>query len=232
MRRKILGLIAARSGSQGLQHKNIQPVLNQPLLVLAIRLAQAAQRANEDWQIVVSTDSSKYAQIAQNAGAQVPFLRPHKLATNQARLIDVVLHTLAAMKHEGSHFDSVVLLSATTPLTTASDVRRGLNLHFAKKTAVASVVVDAVPDAWRFSISHNTLKPKSTLTVGRRQIAPTTYHLNGAIYIATPLWLASHGRFVVPNKTAALVMPKERSLDIEDRYDLDLARILACRQMQ
>jgi len=94
---------------------------------------------------------------------------------------------------------------------------------------VASVVLDPIPDTWRFSIKDGRLCSKTPGRIGRRQEAAPCFRLNGAIYVATPTWLRRHGRFVVHNKSMALVMPRERSVDVEDKIDLDWARFLCSR---
>ena len=227
---QVLALIAARSGSRGLKNKNIRRVAGGPLLVHAIDLARSCRRSGEAWRIVVSTDSKGYAAIARSAGAEVPFLRPAVLATDRARLIDVVRHALETLQNRGARFDAVVLLSATTPLTTRADVRRGITLFQRSRLAVVSVTPDRVPDAWRFAIERGrVITVGQSSRVGRRQEAPKRYHLNGAVYIAAPEWIEHHGQFFVSGRTLPLLMPRERSLDIEDRFDLAIAEFLRSR---
>jgi CMP-N,N'-diacetyllegionaminic acid synthase len=227
---RVLALIAARSGSRDLPHKNIQKVAGVPLLVRAVRLAQGSRRTGEAWRIVVSTDSARYARLALSAGADVPWLRPRRLATTRARLIDVVLHSLRTLARGGEHFDGVLLLPVTTPLTTTADVRRCVTLFKSQRRAVVSVVKDTIPDAWRFAVRHGRLHAVGKSSrVSRRQEAPQRYRLNGALFMAAPAWIIRHGQFFSDGETLPLVMPPERSLDIETHFELALARFLVSR---
>jgi CMP-N-acetylneuraminic acid synthetase len=219
---RVLALIAARAGSKGLAHKNICTVRGVPGLVRAVRLAKRFA----EWRVVVSTDDTGYAHLARDAGAEV-IMRPAALASDEARLIDVVLHAVAV-----TPCDVVVLLSATTPLVRTSDVRRAFATWREHAVAVATVTADT-PAPLRFAIDADVLHATVSEPPGRRQSADTLYRLNGAVYIATPEWLREHGRFVVAGKSRAVVMPTHCSIDIETASDLMVARAIAntrCRK--
>lgn len=221
MTRRILALIPARSGSKGLRHKNIRKLAGVPLLVRAIRLAQASRRRGETWTIVVCTDSRAYGRMAQLAGAVV-CPRPQRLAGDSARLSAVVRHVL---DEQGDDFDAMVMLSAVTPLISVRDVRRGLRLYVKHGVSVAAVRPDPFGASWRFRCTAGVLQGAAR-RVGRRQEVPGVV-LNGALYIAAPAWLRRHGQFVVPGLSRALLMPPERSVDIESAHDLRWADFLA-----
>lgn len=227
MRRRVLALIPARAGSRGLRHKNVQPFAGTTLLEHAVHLARASARKREAWSIVVSTDSRAYAERARRAGAEVPFLRPEALATSTARLIDVVLHAIDALEAMDRRFDVVLLLSTCTPLTSVRDVRRVLDTYLAGGgESVVTLCRDPIPDTWRFEMKEDVLLAEPGRKVGRRQEAPTRYRLNGALYAASPAWLRREHQFVVPGRTRGVVMPPERSVDVEDRLDLEWARTI------
>lgn len=224
---RILALIPARSGSIGLKDKNIRKLHGVPLLTRAVHLARSAPRRGEAWRVVVSTDSERYARLARRAGAEVPFLRPRRLATARSRLIDAVIHAVDRLESEGDAIDAIVLLSATTPLTTARDVRAAVSMFKkGRGTSVASVALDPAPVTWRFGMARGKLTARGPVRIDRRQTDPTPYRLNGAVYVATPAWLRRHRQVVVPGKTLGLVMPRHRSLDIEDVLDLALAEFM------
>ncbi|HZD25523.1 MAG TPA: acylneuraminate cytidylyltransferase family protein, partial [Alphaproteobacteria bacterium] len=75
-----LGIIPARIGSSGVKRKNIRPLAGRPLIAYAI---EAARQSRLD-RVIVSTDALEIANIARREGAEVPFLRPPELATNEA----------------------------------------------------------------------------------------------------------------------------------------------------
>ncbi len=217
---KVVALIPARSGSKGLKHKNVRKLGGRPLLEHAVRLASTSARRGEEWRVVVSSDSAAYRRLARDAGATA-IARPKALASDAARLIDVVLHAMA-----GTECDLVVLLSPTTPLTRVGDVRRVVDAWKRHGVGIASVCLDT-PPSLRFTVAGGKLHALADKPPGRRQEEPTCYRLNGAIYAASLSWLVRHRRFVVAGKSMGVVMPKQRSVDIEDADDLAMATTLA-----
>ena len=223
--RRVLALIPARSGSQGIRHKNLQKIAGQTLLEHAVELALKSRRKNESWTVCVSTDSSHYARIGRKAGAETPFLRPAHLATTRSPLWKTIRHALEYYEKEKQNHDLVLLLSPTTPLTQVKDVRRALDLHTDTDRAVASVVSLPGGDNWLFQSNNNRLKSLRRAPVGRRQAQKPLYRINGAIYVATPIWLRKYRYFIVDGQTEAYVMPPTRSLDIECAEDLSIAKL-------
>ena len=79
IKKKIIALIPARSGSQRIKNKNIIKIFNHPLIAHSINEAKKTRLFEK---IVVSTDSRIYAEIAKKYGAEVPFLRPVKISNS------------------------------------------------------------------------------------------------------------------------------------------------------
>ena len=93
-----LAIIPARSGSKGLPDKNIKHLCGKPLLAWSIESALDSQYIDE---VVVSTDSSIYADIAKSYGANVPFLRPKSLSSDTTTTFDVLEHCIKFYKNLG-----------------------------------------------------------------------------------------------------------------------------------
>jgi CMP-N-acetylneuraminic acid synthetase len=192
------------------------------MMARAVALAHGSVRSREIWRIVVSTESDSYARLARRAGAEV-VTRPQRLATSGARLADVILH---ALDRCGPEFDAVLMLSAATPLTEPRDVRRAVALVKKHGGSAVSVTREAFPTSWRFSVDRGCLVVPRGTRVGRRQQAALQYRLNGAVFMTSPARLRRYGQFVAPRDTRAVIMPRERSVDVEDKFDLDWARFL------
>ena len=77
---KIISIIPVRSGSKRVKNKNIRKLIGLPLLAHTIKHSLYSKLIDRT---IVSTDSNKYAKIAKKHGAEVPFLRPKKLATKK-----------------------------------------------------------------------------------------------------------------------------------------------------
>ena len=111
---RIYTVIPARSGSKGVPHKNLYPLQGHPLLAWSIEASLGAQLVNRTF---VSTDSVEYAQIAEQYGAEAPFLRPAALAEDSSRDVEFLLHILEWWKKNNIPApDMLLLLRPTTPL--------------------------------------------------------------------------------------------------------------------
>ena len=82
----ILGILPARSGSKGLPNKNILDH-GKPLLYWAARALLDSGVASMS---ICSTDCTKIATIAQEAGLSVPFLRPSSIAKDESTILSVI----------------------------------------------------------------------------------------------------------------------------------------------
>lgn len=114
-----IALIPARSGSKGLKDKNIRKLNGKPLIVHSINAAIESKIFDE---IMVSTDSELYADIAKDSGASVPFLRSQEQSSDSAGSWGVVKEVLQNYKKLGKTFSTVCLLQPTSPLRRADDI--------------------------------------------------------------------------------------------------------------
>ena len=228
--RRLLVLITARGGSKGLPGKNLALVGGIPLVGRAARVGRlAAQALGPECRVVCSTDDPAIADAARSWGAEIPFLRPSELATDNAGTNDVVLHALDTL---GGDFDGVILLPPTAPLTAVEDVLGSVAVHHEYGAPVVSVCAAEHPAEWLFSVdAAGRLQP---MTEGedvpyQRQKARVVYRLNGAVYVSDSASFRTHHTFFTPN-TRGFVMPPERSIDIDTTLALDIARaVVAAR---
>lgn len=111
---EVLAVVQARGGSKSIPRKNIRPLGGHPLIAYSIVAAQAASTVTR---LIVSTDDPEIAQISRDYGAEVPFMRPAELATDDAVDFSLFDHALRWLKeHEGYIPDVVVQLRPTSPL--------------------------------------------------------------------------------------------------------------------
>lgn len=225
-----LAIIPARGGSKGIPNKNIAPVGGQPLIAWTI---QAALSVSEIERIIVSTDAPNIAEIARDYGADVPFLRPAELAGDETSSMDVVIHLLDQLNtREGYCPEYILLLQPTSPLRNATDIRNAIQLANEKR---ASCVIGVSPVSqyphWMKTISQNgVLLPFLELkTATRRQELPALYTPNGSIYLARREWILEQRSFY-SDQTYAYIMPSERSIDIDEPWDLKLADLVLSNQ--
>src|SRR5262245_26226674 len=220
---KILALITARSGSKGLPGKNIRPLGGKPLVTWTVEQAKAANGIDR---IVISSDDPEIIRIAVAAGCEAPFVRPAELARDDTPSAAVVLHALDAL---ADPFDLLMLLQPTSPLRLASDIDACLDACLASGASSCITVTEAEHSPfWMFRLDQANrlvrLLDEGRDTV-RRQDLPKAYLANGAVFVARVDWFRDHQAFV-DDDTIGVVMPTERSIDIDTELDFRLAEML------
>ena len=221
-KKKIIALIPARSGSKGLPGKNIRLLLGKPLLAWSIEQALASNYIDK---VVVSTDSITIAAIAKKHGAEVPFLRPARLATDTAQTMDVVLQALQYFSEKQERFDYLVLLEPTSPLRETADIDKCIKKLAENRVGGISLVSIAEtgiihPD---FNVK---ISPRGLLfpyagdfkPAVRRQEVTRVYYLQGNIYISEISGVYRYGGFLHA-KTLGYIVPKSKSIEVDDIYD-------------
>lgn len=220
---KILGFIPARSDSKGLACKNTKLLLGKPLIAWTIQQARGSKYIDR---VIVSTESKDIAEISEKYGADVPFLRPEELATDETKIIDVVLHAINWLEQYDCVYDLVVLLQPTSPLRISDDIDGAIRLLFLKKAMGIISVCEAEPHPYWANIlpddrnMSNFLKPE--VVNKNRQELPKLYRLNGAVYLGYCDYIKMQKSFF-GNDTFAYIMPKERSIDIDSIFDFEIA---------
>lgn len=218
-----IAVIPARSGSKGLKDKNIKLLNGKPLIAYTIL---AAQKSNIFDEIIVSTDSEEYAEIAREWGANVPFLRSEELASDTASSWDVVKDVLEHYEKLGRKFDTVSLLQPTSPLRTDEDIIKAyIQLRLKSANAVVSVCeVDHSP-LWCNTLpedySLESFLSKQLVEMPRQNLQ-SYFRINGAIYIAKTDYLMTNENIYM-KKCYATIMRKENSVDIDDEMDFIIA---------
>ncbi len=219
-------IIPARGGSKGIPRKNVRKLAGKPLI--AYTIAQALQSRYID-RTVVSTDDEEIADISKQYGAEVPFIRPSDLSGDDASTIDVLLHAIKWMEqYEKYNFDILVLLHTTTPLRRISDIDSCIKLLIETKADNVFSVTEAHRNPYFNMIELNSAGEISLVKKGNyitRQSAPKVYDLNASIYV---WWkdILKNEKNIFLRKSKIYVMPKERSIDIDDDLDFRIAEFL------
>jgi len=125
----IVGLIPARAGSKRVKNKNIKPLGGHPVIAYTIA---AAKESGIFGDVIVSTDSEPFAEIARHYGASVPFLRPDEYAGDRSPDIEWIEYTLARLRDEGKAYDCFAILRPTSPFRKAETIRRAWDTFLAE----------------------------------------------------------------------------------------------------
>lgn len=213
--KSVLAIIPARGGSKGVPRKNIRQLSGKPLIAWTIEEAKKSKYIDR---LVVSTDDMEIAEIAQQWGGEVPFMRPSSLSQDHTPGIEPVLHAISTLPD----YEYIVLLQPTSPLRTSEDIDECLEQCLGQDAnACVSVTMTDKSPYWMYHLSDECeLQPVviPDKPILRRQDAPNVFVLNGAVYVAKTSWLKETKSFL-HKETIGYVMPKERSVDVDTELD-------------
>ena len=222
----LLIVIPARGGSKRLPRKNVLPLNGKPLIAWTI---EAALKACPDARILVTSDDEEILFVSAqyvNQGV-VSHNRSTELATDTATTVDVVVDAIKAVKAVGDDPKMVVLLQPTSPLRAPEDITDAIKLF--RDNAGAGTVVSVCevdhPTAWTGKLDSNSRLNGLDLSRSRSQEYDREYRLNGAVYVASVSEVLETGGMFTKQLFAS-VMPRERSLDIDDEIDFRMCECL------
>lgn len=202
-----------------------------PLVAWVIEAARGASRPDR---LVVSSDDPEVLDLAGSYDAQLPLVRPEGLADDDSPAIDYVRHALAEVEGAGhGPFDVIVILQPTSPFTRPADIDATIDLLASSNadSAVSVVQLDhAIHPLKMKTLDGNRLLPFLEDERGRMAAheLPEIYVRNCSVY-ATRRAAIERGQ-VIGDDCRAYVMPRARSLDINDERDLLFAEFLLSQE--
>jgi CMP-N,N'-diacetyllegionaminic acid synthase len=231
----VLCVVGARGGSQGLPGKNIRPLLGKPLIAWSI---EQARRVSQCRRVVVSTDSTDIAEVARQAGAEIPFMRPADLAGPAVGKFQVWQHALQACEdHFGERYECLIDLDCTNPLRDSADIEaalvqfqagrsRGVDAVFsvceARKNPYFNLVEPDASGALRMS-------KKTPSVVIARQSAPPVYEHVASIYVLAADYLR-RAHHLLDGHAEGYDIGQHKSFDIDSEFDFQLVEYLMARR--
>lgn len=226
----LLAVIPARGGSKGLPGKNTRPFAGLPLIAHSILFAKLCYQIDR---LIVSTDSAAIADVAQNYGADVPFMRPAELARDDTPLWAVVRHALEEVeKSDDKRYERLLLLDPTSPARDPEDIQGALD-RLDRQPGADGVIGVSRPDfnpIWHCVVERDgwmTYLIDAGTRFSRRQDVPPVYRINGSLYIWQTDFLRresrgwqGYGRHVIYE------IPKFRAMSIDDIEEFEWAELL------
>lgn len=229
---KPICFIGARGGSKGVKRKNLRRLANKPLIAHTI---ESALKSRIFSSVIVSTEDQEIAKIAKKYGADVPFMRPKKLATDTAGMYEVILHGIRQLHSMGYQFDILVNRDCTVPFIRNIDIAKSVELLKRSK-------VDAVYGVYRQhhnpyfnmmeSNSNGYLKLSKPLKnrIKSRQNAPLVYQLNG-LFVVNVASLLKHNKWLMP-KILPYEIPPETGFMIDTEFEFQIADLIARKKIR
>ena len=226
---KPICIIPARGGSKGVPKKNIRLIAGKPLIYYTIKSALDSKIFSH---VIVSTEDKKIASIAKKYGAEVPFIRPKNLASDNTAMDPVLLHAIKKLNSLGIYFEIFVLRDCTCPFIDRHDMKGAIELLKKSDCYAICGAVRAHPSPYFGMWEPNKdgflkLSKPTNKNITRRQAAPTVYVTDGIFVYWTK-------KFLKRRKTQpvgpAITLPYEISRGhghmIDFEFDFKVAKAL------
>ena len=216
---KILSLIMARAGSKRLKNKNLKKIKKYNLVERSINISTKLKKNNLICDTLLSTDSKKILSIGKKKNIISPWLRPKNLSTANSPSIDAALHAINWYEETHSKLDALLLLQPTTPFRTFNDVADAIKLFkkFKKKIVSVSPIKSHFQNMYEISRNKLTIKRKKKI------YNKNLFVCNGYLYIFPINDLKKNKNFDADNSVPFVIHSSIKSIDIDDKYDLELA---------
>ena len=221
--KRIIAIIPARKNSKRLKNKNLLKINRKPLIYWSI---QAALNSKYIDKVVLSTESKEIAKIGEKLGANVPFLRPKKFATDSSMTEDLIIFTLNKLNKK-ENYDIFILLQPTSPLRTSLSIDKSIEM-LESKTGIYSVIGMVENDLkinW-CKLINNSGFIENLVNTKLKNILKKNYKINGAIYTIYVKKFLKFKKFIVKNQSLPLIMNKRESIDIDYIEDFEYAKYL------
>jgi len=220
---KIYAFIFARGGSKGIKNKNIVNVANKPLILHTIDLVKKLSFIKK---IFVSTDDIKIKKIALASGLEV-ITRPKQLATDKSNEWKSWQHAVKFLRKKKEKFDVFISLPVTSPLRTVNNIKKSIQL-LRKNVDIVVTVTKSHRNPWFNMVKKDKngylkIVNNNKKKIFRRQDSPEVYDLTTLAYVTRPQFILEN-RGIFDGKVKGLEVEKKRALDIDDNYDLEIAK--------
>jgi|TARA_B110000114_G_scaffold185631_1_gene233619 CMP-N,N'-diacetyllegionaminic acid synthase len=222
---KIICVIPARSGSKGLKNKNILHLSNEPLIARVIKYALRSKKIDE---VVVSTDSSKIAKIANKYGAKTPFIRPKKLAKDLTTTEDTLKHALLECeKIFNLKYDICIYLSPTDIFRSPNWIDLSID-KLIKNQKLESVFVgyETHKNFWEFNKGRWSLLKPWMKVYSSRQVRKKIVREDTGLCCASRASLWRKGKRIGSNVDIIINKNDLSFVDIHEKRDLKLANLI------
>jgi CMP-N,N'-diacetyllegionaminic acid synthase len=228
---KPICFIGARGGSKGVPGKNIRQCAGKPLIAYTI---ESALKSKAFSHVIVSTDDEQIASIAKKFGADVPFMRPKKLATDNAGYGDALIHGITKLKSLGYEFEILTIRDCTVPFIKISDIVNSIHLlRNSNCNAVYGVYKQHLNPYFNMMEMNSKgflkLSKRLKFLIKRRQDAPIVYQLNGLFTMYVDKFL-KYKTTLMP-KIIPYEIPSETGLMIDTEMEFQFAEMIMNKKL-
>lgn len=222
-RKKAVAVITARGGSKRIPHKNVKEFCGKPMIEYSI---SAALKSGVFDEVMVSTDDSTIAGIAEKAGAKVPFMRSKRNAGDMAATHEVILEVLESYKKMGNQFEYICCIYPTAPFLTEEKLKESMRyIEEFHADEVIPVVAYSFPPQRCFVIRNGRVQfqwPENRLK--RSQDLETYYHDCGQFYFLRTDAFIREKSMLLEN-TVPMILDEMEVQDIDNQKDWEIAEM-------
>ena len=219
--KKVLAITLARGGSKRIPKKNIADINGKPLIQYTFDEVKKSKYIDK---YVVSTDDASIMELSGHNNVEYR-VRPETFARDTSTSASALIN---CMQRE-SKYDYVVEIMCTNPLKKVEDIDGVIEkLNDTNADSVVSVVRiwDHHPSRVKYIEGDKLIDFYPEIPESRRQdLTPAAYVRNGSIYATTRASLVENRVRLGPD-TRPYIMPEERTINIDEPRDLELARVL------
>jgi CMP-N-acetylneuraminic acid synthetase len=204
----ICAIIPAKGHSTRLPGKNLKDLCGKPMLAYILESAKATKGVGR---VIVSTDSEEVKKVAEQYGAEVPFIRPAALTEDQVTTREVLQHALDELeKNERYIPDYVLLLFPTSPLLKPEKIEEAIEIAIRKDSdSVVSGFLDK-GHYWR-EVEGGWVRLYPEKQVNSQWQVPLFVE-NGAIYLTKSKFIKKQ---YVADKADIVLMERDETIDVD-----------------
>ena len=223
-----IAFIFARKNSKRLPKKNIKNFAGKPLISVVNSTSINHKKINR---VVVSTDCEQIAKIALEYGAEVPFLRPPVLASDESPEWLSWQHALKMILKDTNALPKMMIsLPVTSPLRNKVDIENCIDVYEKKNADIVISVTESNRNPYfnMVQVNDNGLVEgliKQKQNIHRTQDAPKIFDITTVAYVANPDYVLSE-KSMFNGKMYYNEVPRERSIDIDTLFDFEIAEYL------
>ena len=224
---ELLTLICARKGSKGIKNKNIKLFNGKPLIYYTIKKGLASSFIDD---VYVSTDSSKISKVSRLFGAKVKFLRKKNLSKDNTPEIKVWRDAIYRLeKLNKKKYDYLCVLPITAPLRLTKDIDDCIKIFKTKKCDGVISITPSSKNPYFNMVKINkrnlNLINKTKKKIFTRQKSPKVYDVTTVAYVMSTTFIKEKNS-IFDGKLEYKIIPKHRSIDIDDEIDFKFAEFL------
>ena len=217
--------IFARGGSKGIKNKNIYEIDKKPLIQYTIDIAK---KICKDSDIYVSSDSKKIIDIAKKNNISY-IKRPKNISGDLSIELDAWKHAIFYLNNKKKiKFKKFISLPVTSPFRSVNDVKKCIKL-LDENTDIVVTVSKAKKSPWFNMLKANRLGFFQLIFHKKlyfnRQEVPKIFDMTTVAYVSKPEYIIATNH-ILKGKVKSVLIPEERSLDIDTIFDLKIAKML------